>query len=146
MQIDFVYNSNSIEGNTLSLGETELELRGITVRGKNITEVLEAQNHPEAIELSKKIAFDSLNGRMYVSNLDDDTVSVINKSSNDVIDTIKVGNNLVGIAYDSLNKRMYVTNAGNEAASVINKSSNDVIKTIKVGRVPFQIAFDLLLG
>ncbi|MGD1838054.1 MAG: Fic family protein, partial [Nitrososphaeraceae archaeon] len=47
-----------IEGNTLSLGETELALRGITVRGKNITEVLEAQNHPEAIELIKKIAFD----------------------------------------------------------------------------------------
>jgi Fic family protein len=66
MQIDFVYNSNRIEGSTLSRGETELILRGITVGKKSIPEALEgkelghilaAQNHPSAIELVKKIGF-----------------------------------------------------------------------------------------
>jgi len=58
MQIEFVYNSNSIEGNTLTRGETELALRGITVKGKNIMEILEVQNHPNALKLIKDLSFD----------------------------------------------------------------------------------------
>ncbi len=58
MQIEFVYNSNSIEGNTLTRGETELALRGITVKGKNIIEILEVQNHPNALKLIKELSFD----------------------------------------------------------------------------------------
>lgn len=66
MQIDFVYNSNKIEGSTLSRGETELVLKGMTVGKKNIPQalagkeighILAAQNHPLAIDLVKKIAF-----------------------------------------------------------------------------------------
>ena len=67
MQVEFIYNSNSIEGNTLSRGETELILQGMTVRnqsvlkalaGKNISEILEVQNHPTAIQFVKDLAFD----------------------------------------------------------------------------------------
>lgn len=68
MQVDFVYNSNKIEGSTLSRGETELVLRGITIgrsipdalRGKDLGDILVAQNHAGAIDLIKKIAFDKL--------------------------------------------------------------------------------------
>ncbi len=67
MQVDFVYNSNKIEGSTLSRGETELILRGITIgkknipealRGKDLGDILVAQNHQDAINLIKKMAFD----------------------------------------------------------------------------------------
>lgn len=69
MQVDFVYNSNKIEGSTLSRGETELILRGITIgkknipdalRGKDLGDILVAQNHSGAIDLIKKIAFDKI--------------------------------------------------------------------------------------
>jgi Fic family protein len=57
MQIEFTYNSNAIEGNTLSLRETQLVIQeGITVRGKSLREHLEARNHPEAIEYIEKLA------------------------------------------------------------------------------------------
>ena len=57
MQIEFTYNSNAIEGNTLSLRETQLVLQeGITVRGKSLREHLEARNHPEAITYMEKLA------------------------------------------------------------------------------------------
>lgn len=59
MQVEFVYNSNSIEGVTLSLGETALALRGMTVHGKSITDVLAAQNHKKALRLVRDIAFGS---------------------------------------------------------------------------------------
>jgi Fic family protein len=45
----WTYNSNAIEGNTLSLQETKVALEGITVGGKTIREHFEAINHKEAI-------------------------------------------------------------------------------------------------
>jgi Fic family protein len=57
MQIEFTYNSNAIEGNTLSLRETQLVIReGITVRGKSLREHLEARNHPDAIDYVERLA------------------------------------------------------------------------------------------
>jgi len=57
MQIEFAYNSNAIEGNTLSLRETQLVIQeGITVRGKSLREHLEAKNHPDAIDYVEKLA------------------------------------------------------------------------------------------
>ncbi len=67
MEIDFVFHSNKIEGSALSRGETELILQGITLgkksipealAGKNLGDILVAQNHPDAIDIVKKIAFD----------------------------------------------------------------------------------------
>jgi len=57
IQIEFTYNSNAIEGNTLSLRETQLVIReGITVRGKSLREHLEARNHPDAINHIQRLA------------------------------------------------------------------------------------------
>jgi Fic family protein len=57
MQIEFTYNSNAIEGNTLSLRETQLVIQeGITVHGKSLREHLEAKNHPDAINYIEKLA------------------------------------------------------------------------------------------
>lgn len=57
MQIEFTYNSNAIEGNTLSLRETQLIIQeGITIHGKSLKEHLEARNHPEAIAYIEKLA------------------------------------------------------------------------------------------
>ncbi|HET9806907.1 MAG TPA: hypothetical protein VFP49_08370 [Nitrososphaeraceae archaeon] len=46
--------------------------------------------------------------------------SVIDTTSNTVIDTISVGVQSDGIAYDPVNERIYVTNFGNSTVSVIN--------------------------
>jgi len=57
MQIEFTYNSNAIEGNTLTIRETQLVIQeGITVRGKSLKEHLEAKNHPDAINYIEKLA------------------------------------------------------------------------------------------
>ena len=49
--VRFTYDSNAIEGNTLSLSETELILtKGITVGGKTLEEHLEVIGHKEAID------------------------------------------------------------------------------------------------
>jgi len=48
--IEWTYNSNSIEGNTLSLRETQMVIQdGITVKGKSLREHFEVKNHEHAI-------------------------------------------------------------------------------------------------
>lgn len=49
VNLEWTYNSNGIEGNTLTLRETQVVLEGITVGGKSIKEHLEVINHEEAI-------------------------------------------------------------------------------------------------
>jgi Fic family protein len=50
LNMEWTYNSNSIEGNTLTLQETRLVLQeGITVKGKSLREHFEAVNHHDAI-------------------------------------------------------------------------------------------------
>jgi Fic family protein len=47
--LEWTYNSNAIEGNTLTLIETKVVLEGITVGGKTLREHLEVINHRDAI-------------------------------------------------------------------------------------------------
>lgn len=51
LSIEWTYNSNSIEGNTLSLRETQMVLQeGITIKGKSLREHFETHNHDKAID------------------------------------------------------------------------------------------------
>lgn len=50
LEIELTYNSNAIEGNSLTLQETRLVLEhGITIKGRSLREHFEAINHKEAI-------------------------------------------------------------------------------------------------
>lgn len=48
--IEFTYNSNAIEGNTLTLRETDLVLRGLTIDKKPLSDHLEVIGHKEAFD------------------------------------------------------------------------------------------------
>jgi Fic family protein len=51
LTIEWTYNSNSIEGNTLTLQETKMVIEeGFTIKGKSLREHFEVINHQEAIE------------------------------------------------------------------------------------------------
>ncbi|HAK89569.1 MAG TPA: cell filamentation protein Fic [Nitrospiraceae bacterium] len=49
--IEMTYNSNAIEGNSLTLKETFLVIKeGLTIKGKPLSDHIEAKNHTEALE------------------------------------------------------------------------------------------------
>lgn len=51
LSLEWTYNSNAIEGNTLTLRETRLVLQeGLTIKGKSLREHFEAKNHEKAID------------------------------------------------------------------------------------------------
>jgi len=56
LHIEYTYDSNRIEGNTLTLRETDLVIhKGLTVGGKPMNEHLEAINHYEAIQFIRDL-------------------------------------------------------------------------------------------
>lgn len=57
LEMEYTYESNRIEGNTLTLQETALVVNeGVTIAGKPMREHLEAINHAEAVDYIKDIA------------------------------------------------------------------------------------------
>lgn len=58
-EIAAVYNSNALEGNTLTLGETALVIeQGLTIGGKSLADHLEAIDHIEALRYVENLARD----------------------------------------------------------------------------------------
>jgi Fic family protein len=56
LELEYIFESNRIEGNTLTLRETDLVINeGLTVSGKSMREHLEAINHVEAIGYIKQL-------------------------------------------------------------------------------------------
>lgn len=48
--VEYTYNSNAIEGNTLTLRETDMVLRGLTIDKKPLKDHMEAVGHKEAFD------------------------------------------------------------------------------------------------
>jgi YVTN family beta-propeller protein len=88
------------------------------------------------------VAYDSLNGNLYVVNYLGNSVSVINGRTNELITNIPVGSYPQGIAFDSLNGCVYVSNGNSNYVSVINGTSNKVTDNISVEGEPWSIAYD----
>ena len=57
---EYTYNSNAIEGNTLTLRETDMVLRGLTIDQKSLKEHLEVIGHKEAFEYVRKLVSENV--------------------------------------------------------------------------------------
>ena len=76
----------------------------------------------------------------YVTNVGDNTVSVIDTASNAVVATISVGGFPDGVATTPDGTHAYVTNAFDSNVSVIDTATNKVVATIPVGSSPNGVA------
>ncbi len=53
--IEYTYNSNAMEGNTLTLRETDMVLRGLTIDKKPLKDHMEAVGHKEAFDFVRDL-------------------------------------------------------------------------------------------
>ena len=103
------------------------------------------------------LAINTQTNTIYVSNFSNDSVSVINGTSNKVETNIKVGHNPVGIAVNPRINEIYVNNLPDNTISVINGTTNKVIHNISLEpaiigsgvnkafiNVPLKITFPLI--
>ncbi|MEO6118258.1 MAG: SMP-30/gluconolactonase/LRE family protein, partial [Methylotenera sp.] len=77
--------------------------------------------------------FNSDEKTLYVTNTQDDSVTVLNITTQKTIATIDVGSTPEGISLDHANHRAYIANWGSNSVSVIDTKTNKLINTIKTG-------------
>ena len=58
--VEYTYNSNAIEGNTLTLRETDLVLRGLTIDSKPLKDHMESVGHKEAFDFVSELVKDDV--------------------------------------------------------------------------------------
>lgn len=58
--VEYTYNSNAIEGNTLTLRETDMVLRGLTIDQKPLKDHMEAIGHKEAFDFVRELVRDNV--------------------------------------------------------------------------------------
>jgi YVTN family beta-propeller protein len=85
-------------------------------------------------------AVNSLNNRVYVTNFEDNTVTVINGGANKVTATIPVGHHPAAIAVNPVTNTVYAANfIPDRTVSVIDGQTKEVTATIPVGRNPYAV-------
>jgi YVTN family beta-propeller protein len=73
---------------------------------------------------------------------DSSIISVINCTTNRVVDTIIAGRHIWDLATNPRTNMLYVTHPTENVISVINGSTNKVVKTVPVGDTPINIAIN----
>ena len=92
------------------------------------------------------VAVDPATHTAYVTNVDDDTASVIDETTNTVTATVGVGGGPLTVAVDPTTHIAYVTNGGNGTVSVIDGATGSVTSLITVGSGPDGVAVDPVTG
>ena len=97
----------------------------------------------ETIEVGKEpwgVAVSPDGSTVYVTNFQDDTLSIIQRATNTVTDTIPVGNGPLGLAVAPDGARVYIVNGFDDTVSVIAAATKTLAATIAVGDEPQAIA------
>ncbi|MCM5705408.1 YncE family protein [Larsenimonas salina] len=92
--------------------------------------------------VSTGMVLDSASQRLYVANMGDASVSVIDLKTDTPVERIDVGKKPINLAVDADANRLYVANSGDNTVSVIDTHGNTTVKTLKVGEHPLGIDVD----
>jgi len=88
------------------------------------------------------VAYDPANQYMYVVNFNSNNVSVINSTTDTVVQSFTVGNKPVSVAYNPVNQYVYVVNFNSNNVSVINSTTDTVVQSFTVGAEPIGVGYD----
>ncbi|MFQ5941722.1 MAG: YncE family protein, partial [Nitrososphaerales archaeon] len=86
------------------------------------------------------IALDSERNIVYVTSESDDSVYVIDGSTNTIVNEIQVSKGPRGVAVNPITNTIYVANSASDSMSVIDGSTNTVLTTVTIGKSPLRIA------
>src|SRR5438132_17689 len=72
----------------------------------------------------------------YITNFEDDTVSVLDTATKTVVGTVAVAASPAGIAVDPAGARAYVASSDAGTVSVLDTATNTIVATVAVGASP----------
>jgi YVTN family beta-propeller protein len=88
------------------------------------------------------VAVNPLTNRIYVANNASNNVSVIDGSTDIVVDVIEVEKEPSAVAVNPVTNKVYVTNWNSQSVSVIDGSTQKILATIDVGMCPGAITIN----
>lgn len=94
------------------------------------------------------IAYDPWSGYLYATEYclsagnDSSSLIVVNGTSGQLVRSIPVGADPIGVAVDTRNHTIFVTNYVSENVSVVDASSGRIVKWLWLGKNPTGIAYD----
>ena len=135
--VEYTYNSNAIEGNTLTLRETDLVLRGLTIDKKPLKDHMEAVGHKEAFDYVKELVKDNIPLSENIIKQIHCLVLANKKEDRGVYRRIPV--RIMGAAYEPV--QPYLIQSKMEQLLIDFKNSNEHIVT-KLAR--FHIEFETI--
>src|SRR5271166_239448 len=124
----------------------QLGVSTFTVRGIDPAGGLDPTSGTEFVTGLTFVAGGSFTGTMtplttvYITNQGSHSLSVIDPSSNTVVDTVRVGFGPVQAVLAPKGTTAYVLNSGAGTVSVVNTSTNSVTTTLRVGLLPEHAA------
>ena len=81
-------------------------------------------------------AVDERTNRVFVTNLDDNTVSVLDARSGTLLRTIPVGRGPGDVAVEKATRRVFVSNAQSSSLSILDAGAGTVLHTVLLGQIP----------
>jgi YVTN family beta-propeller protein len=88
------------------------------------------------------IGINALTNTVYAVNYEDDSVTVVDGKTSQVVTTLAVGKRPQAIAVDVVHNLIYIANTKGESVTVVDGASNKIIDTIKTGKAPYALAID----
>lgn len=88
------------------------------------------------------VAFNPRTRTLYVSNYDDDTLTVIDMKSGTPTATVAVGHHPEAVAVDAERNLVFVANTHGNSVTVIDGATNKMRSTIAAGKAPYALAYN----
>jgi YVTN family beta-propeller protein len=107
----------------------------VDVVGRRVTRVLPGGSDPEQFDIS------SDGKRLYISNEDAGTASIVDVKSGTIDTTVKVGAEPEGVRISPDGKLVYITAESDTSIRVLDANTGAVMGRIKVDRRPRDVAF-----
>lgn len=94
------------------------------------------------------IALDQVNNRIFVSQSNDNNVTVLDGNTGEIINKVYLGydSSPIGLVYDAKNNLVYTANRNKQQVAVIDAKSYKVIETVATEGLPNTISLDPVSG
>jgi len=123
--IEMTYNSNAIEGNSLTLKETFFVINeGITIKGKPLKDHLEAKDHQEALGYLYDLADQKKQSDILEATIRNLHKLVVKETASDIAGSYRTGNVMIGGANHRPPDAFEVPNLMRNAVNWINANEN----------------------
>ena len=133
--VEYIYNSNAIEGNTLTMRETDMVLRGLTIDQKSLKEHLEVIGHKEAFDYVRQLVSENI--EISESVIKDIHYLVLSDKKNDRGRYRKIPVRIMGAANEPVQPYMIIPKM-EELLEEYKNSKEDIVTKLARFHIEFE--------